>query len=79
VCAIIYEYVYTKAKPSLYELRVAKKLVKGALNLQDLRSLIIFIYNISLYDFTMIQTARAKIYLFTMGTPYKMSRRWNAF
>jgi len=49
VCAIIYEYVYTKAKPSLYELRVAKKLVKGALNLQDLRSLIIFIYIIYLY------------------------------
>ena len=49
MCAIIYEYVYTKAKPSLYELRVAKKLVKGALNLQDLRSLIIFIYIIYLY------------------------------
>ena len=50
MCAIICESVYAKGKPSLYELRVAKKSVKGALNLQDLQCLTIFIYIIYLYD-----------------------------
>ena len=37
------------------------------------------IYNISLYDFTTIQTARAEIYLFTIGTPYKIYSRLLVF
>jgi hypothetical protein len=34
-----------------------------------------YIYNISSDDSAVIQTARAKIYLFTMGTPYKIGSR----
>jgi hypothetical protein len=34
-----------------------------------------YIYNISLDDFTVIETTRAEIYLFTMGTPYKINSR----
>jgi hypothetical protein len=34
-----------------------------------------YIYNISLNDFAVIQTIRAKIYLFTMGTLYKIGSR----
>jgi hypothetical protein len=48
VCAIIYESVCAKAKPSLYELRVAKKSAKRAPNLQDLLCLTVFIYIIYL-------------------------------
>ena len=34
-----------------------------------------YIYNISLNDFTVIQTIRAEIYLFTTGTLYKIGSR----
>jgi hypothetical protein len=34
-----------------------------------------YIYNISICDFGAIQTPRAEIYIFTMGTPYKISSR----
>jgi len=34
-----------------------------------------YIYNISSDDFAVIQTIRAEIYLFTMGTPYKINSR----
>jgi hypothetical protein len=34
-----------------------------------------YIYNISSYDFTAIQTMKAEICLFTMGTPYKINSR----
>ena len=34
-----------------------------------------YIYNISSYDFTAIQTMKAEIYLFTMGTLYKIYSR----
>jgi hypothetical protein len=36
-------------------------------------------YNISLDDFTVIQTIRDEIYLFTMGTPYKINSRTPVF
>jgi hypothetical protein len=34
-----------------------------------------YMYNISICDFGAIQTPRAEIYIFTMGTPYKISSR----
>jgi hypothetical protein len=34
-----------------------------------------YIYYISIYDFGAIQTPRAEIYIFTMGTLYKISSR----
>jgi hypothetical protein len=34
-----------------------------------------YIYNISSHDFDAIQTLRAEIYMFTTGTPYKISSR----
>jgi hypothetical protein len=34
-----------------------------------------YIYNISLDDFAIIKTTRAKIYLFTIGTLYKINSR----
>ena len=34
-----------------------------------------YTYNISLDDFAVIETIRAEIYLFTMGTPYKINSR----
>jgi hypothetical protein len=34
-----------------------------------------YIHNISSHDFGAIQTPRAEIYIFTMGTPYKISSR----
>jgi ankyrin repeat protein len=34
-----------------------------------------YIYNISSDDSAVIQTTRAEIYLFTMGTPYKIGSR----
>jgi hypothetical protein len=34
-----------------------------------------YTYNISLDDFAVIETTRAEIYLFTMGTPYKINSR----
>jgi hypothetical protein len=34
-----------------------------------------YIYNISSHDFGAIQTPRAEIYIFTTGTPYKISSR----
>jgi hypothetical protein len=34
-----------------------------------------YIHNISLGDFGAIQTTRGEIYIFTMGTPYKISSR----
>jgi hypothetical protein len=34
-----------------------------------------YIYNISSNNSAAIQTTRAEIYLFTMGTPYKISSR----
>jgi hypothetical protein len=78
--AIIYESVYAKGKPSLYKSRVAEKSVKGALNLQDLQCLTIFIYIIYLYNnSSAIQTIKAEIYLFTMGTPYKINSRTLVF
>jgi hypothetical protein len=55
---------------------VAKKSVKRALNLQDLLCLTIFIYIIYLPTILLrFQTARAEIYLFTTGTPYKINSR----
>ena len=32
-------------------------------------------YNISAHDFGTIHTTKAEIYIFTMGTPYKISSR----
>jgi hypothetical protein len=55
--------------------RVTEKSVKGVLNLQDLLCLINFIYIISSHDFGAIETPRAEVYIFTMGTPYKISSR----
>jgi hypothetical protein len=82
MCAIIYEYVCAKGKPSLHsnmsqDSGVAEKSVKGALNLQDLLCLtnFIYIYNISSHDFGAIETPRAEVYIFTTGTPYKISSR----
>ena len=34
-----------------------------------------YMYNISTCDFGAMQTPRAEIYIFTMGTPYKISSR----
>jgi hypothetical protein len=34
-----------------------------------------YIYNISSHDFGAIQTVRGEIYLFTIGTPYKIDSR----
>ena len=34
-----------------------------------------YMYNISICDFGAIQTPRAKIYIFTTGTPYKIGSR----
>jgi hypothetical protein len=34
-----------------------------------------YTYNISSDDFAVIETIRAEIYLFTMGTPYKINSR----
>jgi len=34
-----------------------------------------YIYNISSHDFSAIQTATGEIYLFTIGTLYKIDRR----
>jgi hypothetical protein len=34
-----------------------------------------YTYNISSDDFAVIETTRAEIYLFTMGTPYKINSR----
>jgi hypothetical protein len=34
-----------------------------------------YMHNISLDDFGAIQTARGEIYIFTTGTPYKISSR----
>jgi hypothetical protein len=34
-----------------------------------------YTYNISLDDFAVIETTRAEIYLFTMGTLYKINSR----
>jgi hypothetical protein len=34
-----------------------------------------YTYNISSDDFATIQTMKAKIYLFTIGTPYKINSR----
>jgi hypothetical protein len=34
-----------------------------------------YIYNISTCDFTTIKNTRAEIYIFTTGTPYKISSR----
>jgi hypothetical protein len=34
-----------------------------------------YIYSISICDFDAIQTPRAEIYIFTTGTPYKISSR----
>jgi hypothetical protein len=56
-------------------MRVAEKSVKRAPNLQDLLCLTVLIYNISSDDSAAIQTARAEIYLFTTGTPYKIISR----
>ena len=67
-------------KPPLHESRVAEKSVKGALNLQDLWYLTIFICIIYLHTiFSVIETARAEIYLFTTGTPYKIDSRTLVF
>ena len=39
----------------------------------------LYIYSISVCDFGAIQTPRAEIYIFTMGTPYKISSRTLVF
>jgi hypothetical protein len=35
----------------------------------------LYVYSISICDSSTIQTPRAEIYIFTMGTPYKISSR----
>jgi hypothetical protein len=76
VCAIICIYLCAKAKPSSHESRVGQKVGKRSTKPPGFtKPHYFYIYNISLYDFTAIQTARAEIYLFTMGTPYKIYSR----
>jgi hypothetical protein len=76
VCAIICAYLYIKVKPSSHESRVSRKVSERSIKpLGFTKPHYFYIYNISSYDFTAIQTARAEIYLFTIGTPYKIYSR----
>ena len=76
MCAIICAYLCVKAKPSSHESRVGRKVGERSTKPPGFtKPHYFYIYNISSYDFAAIQTARAEIYLFTMGTPYKIYSR----
>jgi hypothetical protein len=72
VFAIVYKYVCII--PSLYKSgqKVGKRRPKP---LGFTIPYYFYIYNISFDDSAAIHTARAEIYLFTMGTPYKIDSR----
>jgi hypothetical protein len=72
VCAIICKYIC--AMPSLHKSgrKVSKRRPKP---LGFTVPYYFYMYNISSDDSAAIQTTRAEIYLFTIGTPYKIDSR----
>jgi hypothetical protein len=68
VCAIIYKYVSSHKSGQ----KVGEESTKPP---GFTMPHCFYMYNISSGDSAAIQTARAEIYLFTMGTPYKIISR----
>jgi hypothetical protein len=68
VCAIVYKYVSSHESGQ----KVGEESTKPP---GFTMPHCFYMYNISSDDSAAIQTARAEIYLFTMGTPYKIISR----
>jgi len=76
VCAMVCEYVYAKASPRHIMSQSSRKVSERSTKPPGFTiPYYFYIYNISSDDFAVIQTIRAEIYLFTIGTPYKINSR----
>ena len=76
VIATVCEYVYAKASPRHIMSQSSRKVSERSTKPPGFTiPYYFYIYNISSDDFAVIQTIRAEIYLFTIGTPYKINSR----
>jgi hypothetical protein len=76
VCAMVCEYIYAKASPRHIMSQSGRKVSERSTKPPGFTiPCYFYMYNISSDDFAVIQTIRAEIYLFTMGTPYKINSR----
>jgi len=73
---MVCEYIYAKASPRHIMSQSGRKVSERSTKPPGFTiPCYFYMYNISSDDFAVIQTIRAEIYLFTMGTPYKINSR----